>query len=90
MTKSKEEHFEPFADDASVRSIGGLSLENGTERIALHGSLDITRDRAGLEAARRLRDTAEAIVRTLEGGDLPERVAEAPEAAPREVKNPFA
>lgn len=90
MTRTTPEHFEPFADDASVRSIGGLSVENGTERIALHGSLDIPCDRSGLDAARKLRDTFEAIVRALEGRDLPERVAEAPEAAPREVKNPFA
>lgn len=90
MTKATPEHFEPFADDASVRSLGGLSIENGTDRIAVHGSLDITRDRAGLDAARRLRETFEAIARALEGQDLPERVAEAPEAAPRQVKNPFA
>lgn len=90
MTKSKAEHFEPFADDASVRNIGGLSIENGTERIALHGSLDITRDRAGLAAARTLRETFDAIARSLEGHDLPEQVAEAAETPPREVKNPFA
>lgn len=90
MTKATPEHFEPFADDASVRSLGGLSIENGMDRIAVHGSLDITRDRAGLDAARKLRETFEAITRALEGQDLPEQVAEAPEAAPREVKNPFA
>ena len=82
--------FEPFADDAGARTIGGLSLENGTTRIALHGSLDITRDQAGLAQARLLKETFEAIVRALEAGDLPEQVAEAPEAAPKTVKNPFA
>lgn len=90
MTETKPEPFTPFADDASVRSLGGLSVENGTERIALHGTLDITCDRAGLAMARRLRETLEAIVQTLEDRDLPEAVAEAPEASPRTVKNPFA
>ena len=90
MTKTTPDRFEPFADEATVRSLGGLFIENGTERIALHGFLDITCDRAGLDAARRLRDTAEAIVKALEGRELPAQVAEAPEAPPREVKNPFA
>ncbi|MGU3454445.1 hypothetical protein [Methylobacterium sp. 391_Methyba4] len=82
--------FTPFADDAGVRTIGSLSFENGTDRIALHGSLDITRDRAGLEQARLLRKTLDAIVKTLEASDLPEAVAEAPDAPPRSVMNPFA
>ena len=88
--ESGADRFEPFADDASVRSIGALSFENGTDRIALHGSLDITRDRTGLAQARRLRETLAAIVTALEAGDLPEAVAEAPEAAPKSVPNPFA
>jgi hypothetical protein len=82
--------FHPFADDATSRTIAGFSVENGTERIALHGALDITRDRAGLAQARVLRDTLEAIVQALEGADLPEQVADAEEAEPRTVANPFA
>ncbi|WCS23139.1 hypothetical protein LOK46_18370 [Methylobacterium sp. NMS14P] len=82
--------FVPFADDAGARSFGTLSFENGTDRIALHGSLDLTRDRAGLEQARRLRETLDAIVKALEATDLPDAVAEAPDAPPRTVKNPFA
>ncbi len=34
----------PFADDAASVSIGKLTIENGTDRVALYGSLDITRD----------------------------------------------
>ena len=40
--------FAPFADAAGVRTIGALSFENGTDRIAMHGTLDLTRDRTGL------------------------------------------
>ncbi len=87
---SPPDRFEPFADDASVRSIGSLSIENGTDQIALHGSLDIGRDKAGLAQARKLKETFEAIVRALEAGDLPEHVAEAADEPPRTVKNPFA
>lgn len=84
------ETFEPFADDAGVRTIGALCFENGTDRIALHGSLDLTRDRTGLAQARLLARTLDAIVKALEDDDLPETVAEAPEPAPKSVPNPFA
>lgn len=82
--------FVPFADEAGARSIGALCFENGTDRIAVHGSIDLTRDRTGLDQARLLRETLDAIVKALEGSDLPEAVAEAPGAPPRSVKNPFA
>jgi hypothetical protein len=82
--------FEPFADAAAVRTIGALSFENGTDRIAVHGSLDLTRDEAGLARARMLRDTLAAIVTALERGDLPAQVAEAADEAPKSVPNPFA
>jgi hypothetical protein len=88
-TRKTEPRFEPFADDASVRTLGGLSFENGRDRIGLHGSLDLTRDKAGLALARELKRTAAAIVAALESADLPEAVAE-PEPAPQPVKNPFA
>ncbi|MHC2104998.1 MULTISPECIES: hypothetical protein [unclassified Methylobacterium] len=88
--KPKAGAFEPFADDASVRTIGALSFENGTDRIALHGALDLTRDKAGLAQARLLQATLDAIVKALEAGDLPDVVAEAPDAAPKSVANPFA
>ena len=82
--------FMPFADDAGVRTIGALSFENGTDRIALHGSLDLTRDKTGLAQARLLKQTLDAIVKELESGDLPAAVAEAPDEAPKSVPNPFA
>ncbi|WP_342149425.1 hypothetical protein [Methylorubrum sp. SB2] len=89
MTRKADPAFKPFADDAAVRTFENFSIENGTARIALHGSLDLTRDREGLRRARDLRATLDAIVTALEGEDLPEKVAEEPEAA-AEVRNPFA
>ncbi|MGH1571543.1 hypothetical protein ACRAWG_13720 [Methylobacterium sp. P31] len=82
--------FEPFADDASVRTIGALCFENGTDRIALHGSLDLTRDKTGLAQAQRLKRTLDAIVKAMQAGDLPDTVAEPPDEAPESVPNPFA
>ena len=90
MTRRKADSaFTPFADDSSVKTCADLSFENGTGRIALHGSLDITRDREGLRRARDLRAVLDAIVSALEHEDLPEAVAEEPEAATK-VRNPFA
>ena len=45
----------PFADDAASVSIAKLTIENTTDRIALYGSLDLTRDRQGLVHARALK-----------------------------------
>jgi hypothetical protein len=78
--------FKPFADGTASLEVGGLTIENGGERIAVYGSLDIGRDAAGLDAARRLRDVLDAAVRSLEAAPLGERaVAE----APVRVGNPF-
>ncbi|AWN39210.1 hypothetical protein DK427_24105 [Methylobacterium radiodurans] len=75
-----------------MRTLGALTFENGTGRIALHGTCNITRDRAGLALSRELRRTAEAIVAALEAQDLPERINEADEPGERAepVRNPFA
>lgn len=78
----------PFADDAASVSIGGLTVENGRDRVALYGSLDITRDAAGLAAARRLHALLAAALGVLEAdGGPPDQ---APPAAPTTtVRNPF-
>ncbi|GEP01820.1 hypothetical protein [Methylobacterium haplocladii] len=89
MPREPEPEFRPFADDAAVRNFANLSFENGTTRIALHGSLDLTRDRAGLERAKALRAVLDAIVTALEAEDLPQAVAETTRP-PTIVKNPFA
>lgn len=86
---SSDDGLRPFADDAAVQTFGDLSIENGTSRIALHGSLDLTRDRAGLERARALKAILDDIVKSLEAQDLPEAVAEETRA-PTNVRNPFA
>ena len=88
-TKPSEPGFHPFADGSAVETLGGLSIENGLDAVALHGSLDLTRDRRGLERARRLQTIVAAVVATLEAGDLPDAVAEAAPSTTR-VKNPFA
>ncbi len=78
----------PFADDAASVSIGKLTVENGTDRVALYGSLDITRDQQGLAHARALLTIVQAVVQRLEGEQgLPAAVSAA--AKPKTVANPF-
>ena len=84
-----EPTFSPYADDAAALSIGGLTLENGQERVAVYGQIDLTRDKAGLRFARQLKAVLDAVVHHLEAAhDLPEQVS--PPAKPKTVKNPFA
>ena len=79
----------PFADDAASIGIGQLTIENGTDRMALYGSLDITRDKAGLRQALELKAIIDKAVETLSAERaLPEQTP-APDK-PRTVKNPFA
>ncbi|MBF0851681.1 hypothetical protein HKD27_12255 [Gluconobacter sp. R75690] len=42
--------FIPFLDAGESVQIDDLTIENGTERIALYGRLEIRRDRIGLPA----------------------------------------
>ena len=80
--------FTPFADDAASMAIAKLTVENGTDRIALYGSVDLTWDRQGLVHARALKAILDQAVHVLETQtDLPDAVPTA--AAPRSVANPF-
>jgi hypothetical protein len=83
--------FKPYADDETAVTIGGMTIENGTDRVSISGSLDIAADKAGFEQAKALKEAIDAIVSALTAkGDLPEK-AEAEEVEPtKKVRNPFA
>ena len=82
-------NFSPFQNESDAITLGDLKIENREDRIAVYGSLAITRDRAGLAGAKALKNILESIIKELEGEhDLPIRVAAA--EAPAKVKNPFA
>jgi hypothetical protein len=85
MTKK----FQPFSDDSASLSIGELTIENGTDKVALYGSLDMTRDKSGLKQAKALKAAVDAIVKALEQDKaLPDESG--PTEEPQQVKNPFA
>jgi hypothetical protein len=80
--------FTAFADESSFFGIGDLTVENGTETVAIYGTLTITRDKEGLAAARKLKAILDAAVVGLEADkDLPETIAVT--VRPTTVRNPF-
>lgn len=78
--------FIPFADESVALKIGDLNLENRVDRVSLFGSLDITRDKAGLRRVLELKARIDHIAAALQGENLPESVQTVP---PGEVANPF-
>ena len=80
--------LQPFADDATSLGCGGLTIENGRDRIAVYGTLDLTRDRAGLALVKEMLALLGAVETALEGQpDLPDAVP--PPLRPGTTKNPF-
>lgn len=80
--------LKPFADDSAAIEVGDLKLENGRDRIACYGSLDLTRDKAGLALARQLQAVLAAVVQALEAdAALPDAIP--PPKKRGSVKNPF-
>lgn len=78
----------PFADDSAAASVGDMRLENGRDRIAIYGSLDVTRDKAGLALVQALRAVLDQVVAVLEADPaLPATLA--PPKRPGTARNPF-
>jgi hypothetical protein len=81
--------FFAFQNESDVLTFDGLKIENRTDRVSIYGSFALTRDQAGLAAAKELKAVLEGIVAALEGEpDLPVKVA--PAEPTITVKNPFA
>ena len=78
--------FHPYKDESESIALGDLTIENRSDRIELYGSLQITRDKAGLAAALELKELIDATVTALRGANLPEYIEEKPA---KMVKNPF-
>lgn len=78
--------FEPYANEADVRDVGGLQIENRYDRVTISGALDLTADRAGLACALELQRLINATVERLQSMDLP---AKLPAPPVKHVPNPF-
>ena len=68
--------------------VGDLKFENGRDRIACYGSLDLTRDKAGLALARQIQVVLASVVQALEADTaLPDAIP--PPKQRGKVRNPF-
>lgn len=81
------ETIDPFANESESLQIADLTVENRVDRVSIYGSIDITRDKRGLEVARNIKLLMDAIVERLSQEDLPESIP--PPRNLEVVKNPF-
>ena len=84
--------FKAYSNDDDVLNIQGdaLTVSNGTTRVVLNGTLDITKDKRGLKAALALKEALDGIVAALQAeAKLPDQVKEEPDAKPGVIDNPF-
>lgn len=83
MTKK----FVPYANEADVLHIGGLTIENRVDRITIVGDIDLTLDQAGQADARALHKLLGDVLAAMDAQTLP---AKLPPPVVQNVKNPFA
>lgn len=84
--------FKAYSNDDDVLNIQGdtFTVSNGTTRVVVNGTLDITKDKRGLKAALALKEALDAIVAALQAdAHLPDQVKEEPDAKPGVIDNPF-
>ena len=58
--------FKPFVQGNESHAIHDLTLENDTDCVSIYGNLQLTKDQAGLAAAKALQAYLNAIVQQLE------------------------
>jgi len=84
--------FRPYENEADVLQVSDLKMENRLDRIAVFGSVDLTRDKAGLRLATAIKAVLDTVVLKLQ---VEERNNSLPETIPvsktaKFVKNPLA
>ena len=79
--------FKPFVNGTESHAIHDLTLENQEDCVSIYGNLQLTKDQAGLQAAKALQAFLNAVVSALENEDnLPEKIDRQDE---QEIENPF-
>ncbi|WP_425953094.1 hypothetical protein [Ralstonia pseudosolanacearum] len=77
----------PYENESESVTLGGdLNIENRLDRVSIFGSVELTRDKAGLALALALKSNLDAIVAKLQSEHLPEKDSITP---PKQVDNPF-
>lgn len=75
-----------FENESETTIIDSLTFENRIDRVSIFGSIDITRDKIGLNNIRYLKKQIDLITGKLEGENLPDEIEI---AEIKVVKNPF-
>ncbi len=79
--------FMAYENEAESFQIDNLTVENRLDRISIYGSLELTKDRHGLESALKLKRLIDASVDALKRDkNLPDRIETTPS---EEISNPF-
>ncbi|MDD5373349.1 MAG: hypothetical protein PHO62_07995 [Sulfurimonas sp.] len=87
LNKIKDiEVIDAFENESETIAIDNLTFENRTDRVSIFGSIDITRDKIGLENVYMLKQQIDLIYDKLKSEDLPDKI-EVLEA--KTVENPF-
>ena len=84
--------FKPYENEADILQVSDLNVENRLDRIVVFGSVDLTRDKAGLKLATTLKIVLDAVILKLQEEEKSNNL---PEAIPFPqsqvfVKNPLA
>ena len=79
--------FKPFENGTESHAIHDLTLENQEDCVSIYGNLQLTKDQAGLQAAKALQAFLNEVVSALENeAHLPEKIDRQDE---QEIENPF-
>jgi len=79
--------FMAYENETDSFTIGAMTVENRLDRISIYGSLDITKDKAGLEYALKLKRIVDSSIDALRRDkNLPEHIAV---MGTDTVENPF-
>lgn len=79
--------FKPFENGTESHAIHDLTLENQEDCVSIYGNLQLTKDQAGLQAAKALQAFLNEVVSALENEtNLPEKIDRQDE---QEIENPF-
>ena len=79
--------FKPYENGTESHAIHDLTIENDVDCVSLYGNLQLTKDQAGLKAAKVLQALLNDVVQQLENTpDLPEKIQR---DDAQEIDNPF-